>query len=204
MQQNLCKTLSKTENTKTYPISRQPFPRQVFMLSTHYPLSDWLRRSILRHQNENHPKFEMMDGFQAYYEPFPYGAFPRAPTSDEVRKCEALCRGEIKKRYLWPTHGQMRFRQVHRSLIKSENHHCFYYNGNDPYLQFGPIKAEILSDEPKIVQFYDIISDTEIEKIKSLSRKMLQPSQLRDDLDDAHQIRQVYNSISDLPSRPVY
>ena len=46
-------------------------------------------------------KFETMDGFQAYYEPFPYGAFPRAPTSDEVRKCEALCRGEVKLRYLW-------------------------------------------------------------------------------------------------------
>ena len=45
-------------------------------------------------------KFEMMEGFQAYYEPFPYGAFPRAPTSDDVRKCEALCRGEIKLRYL--------------------------------------------------------------------------------------------------------
>ena len=45
-------------------------------------------------------KFETMEGFQAYYEPFPYGAFPRAPTSDDVRKCEALCRGEIKLRYL--------------------------------------------------------------------------------------------------------
>ena len=45
-------------------------------------------------------KFETMEGFQAYYEPFPYGAFPRAPTSDEVRKCEALCRDEIKLRYL--------------------------------------------------------------------------------------------------------
>ena len=46
-----------------------------------------------------------------------------------------------------------------------------------------------MSDEPKIVQFYEIISDNEIEKIKSLSRKMLRPSTLRDDLDDAHQIR---------------
>ena len=75
--------------------------------------------------------------------------------------------------------------------MKPENQHCFYFNGSDPYLQFGPIKAEILSDEPRIVQFYDIISDNEIEKIKSLSRKMLRPSQLRDDLDDAHQIRLV-------------
>ena len=102
-----------------------------------------------------------------------------------------------------PTDGQMSVRSVRRSLIKPENHHCFYYNGNDPYLQYGPIKAEILSDEPRIVQFYDIISDTEIEKIKSLSRKILQPSQLRDDLDDAHQIRQVYNSICDWLPRPV-
>ena len=75
--------------------------------------------------------------------------------------------------------------------MKTENHHCFYYDGKDPFLQIGPVKAEILSDEPRIVQFYEIISDTEIEKIKSLSRKMLQPSQLRDDLDDAHQIRLV-------------
>ena len=44
-------------------------------------------------------KFETMEGFQAYYEPFPYGAFPRAPTTDEVRRCEALCRDEIKLRY---------------------------------------------------------------------------------------------------------
>ena len=74
-------------------------------------------------------------------------------------------------------------------MIKPDNYQCFYYDGNDPFLQFGPIKAEILSDAPRIVQFYDIISDTEIERIKTLSRKMLQPSQLRDDLDDAHQIR---------------
>ena len=59
-----------------------------------------------QHQKENFSKFETMEGFQAYYEPFPYGAFPRAPTSDEVRKCEALCRGEIKKGYLWTIHHQ--------------------------------------------------------------------------------------------------
>ena len=63
-------------------------------------LSFLLADGDLQHQKENLSKFETMEGFQAYYEPFPYGAFPRAPTSDEVRKCEALCRGEIKRRYL--------------------------------------------------------------------------------------------------------
>ena len=88
-----------------------------------------------------------------------------------------------------PVHHRCSTIEVQRSLIKPDNYQCFYYDGNDPFLQIGPIKAEILSDEPRIVQFYDIISDSEIEMIKTLSRKMLQPSQLRDDLDDAHQIR---------------
>ena len=75
--------------------------KEGFQIDSKMKVFDWLMTLNFKHQKENFSKFETMEGFQAYYEPFPYGAFPRAPTSDEVRKCEALCRGEIKKRYLW-------------------------------------------------------------------------------------------------------
>ena len=53
--------------------------------------------------------------------------------------------------------------------IPMESFHCYWHTNNDPFLIFGPIKAEILSISPKIVRFHEVYSDKEIEKLKEIS-----------------------------------
>lgn len=46
---------------------------------------------------------------------------------------------------------------------------CKYVTNNKPFLLIAPFKVEELSIEPKILRFYDVMSDAEIEKLKELT-----------------------------------
>ena len=53
--------------------------------------------------------------------------------------------------------------------IEMTPHYCYLHSNNDPFLIFGPVKAEVLSISPKIVRFLEVYSDKEIEKLKEIS-----------------------------------
>ncbi|KAJ7987635.1 hypothetical protein DPEC_G00328530 [Dallia pectoralis] len=76
----------------------------------------------------------------------------------ERRKYEQLCRGEGIK--MTPRRQSRLF--------------CRYYdnNGHPAYL-LGPVKQEDEWDRPRIVRFHDILSDSEIEKVKELAKPRL-------------------------------
>ncbi|CAF4756549.1 unnamed protein product [Rotaria socialis] len=67
--------------------------------------------------------------------------------------CKALCR-------------QNRAKLSHKHQAKL---FCRYRHNNHPYLILRPVKEEQLFDEPTILLFHDVVSDTDIEKIKVLA-----------------------------------
>uniref|UniRef100_H2YXY5 procollagen-proline 4-dioxygenase n=1 Tax=Ciona savignyi TaxID=51511 RepID=H2YXY5_CIOSA len=49
--------------------------------------------------------------------------------------------------------------------------HCYLHTNNgNPWLMFNPVKVEELWDSPHIVQFYDVITSAEVDKIKKLAK----------------------------------
>ncbi|NXF16522.1 P4HA2 hydroxylase, partial [Rhodinocichla rosea] len=78
---------------------------------------------------------------------------------------EALCRGEGVK--MTPRRQKRLF--------------CRYHDGNrNPHLLIAPFKEEDEWDSPRIVRYYDVMSDEEIEKIKQLAKPRLARATVRD------------------------
>ena len=46
---------------------------------------------------------------------------------------------------------------------------CYYSHGNNPYLTYAPFKSEVVFLSPKIVIYYEVLSDDEINTIKTLA-----------------------------------
>lgn len=46
---------------------------------------------------------------------------------------------------------------------------CRYRHNNNPYLILRPVKEEQILDEPALFLFHDVISDNDIDEIKSLA-----------------------------------
>lgn len=55
---------------------------------------------------------------------------------------------------------------------------CYYENQRHPYLHIAPVKTEVLSESPLVVQFYDLLSNSTIEKIKDDSLHKLALSEV--------------------------
>ncbi|CAF3520069.1 unnamed protein product [Rotaria socialis] len=64
---------------------------------------------------------------------------------------------------------------------------CRYRHNNHPYLILQPVKEEQLLHQPAILFYHDIISDSDIEKIKSLALPKLQRAVVRDFTTDTFQ-----------------
>ncbi|XP_051969032.1 prolyl 4-hydroxylase subunit alpha-1a isoform X1 [Xyrauchen texanus] len=76
----------------------------------------------------------------------------------EKRKYEQLCRGE----------GLRMSPRRQRRLF------CRYYNNNrHPFYMLGPVKQEDEWDRPRIVRYYNVITEKEMEKIKELAKPRL-------------------------------
>ncbi|XP_051530453.1 prolyl 4-hydroxylase subunit alpha-1a isoform X1 [Myxocyprinus asiaticus] len=76
----------------------------------------------------------------------------------EKRKYEQLCRGE----------GLRMSPRRQRRLF------CRYYNNNrHPFYMLGPVKQEDEWDRPRIVRYYNIITEKEMEKVKELAKPRL-------------------------------
>ncbi|CAF4922620.1 unnamed protein product, partial [Rotaria socialis] len=62
-------------------------------------------------------------------------------------------------------------RQQHAQLskIRQATLFCRYRHNNHPYLIFRPVKEEKVLDEPAVFLFHDVVSDSDIEKIKALA-----------------------------------
>lgn len=55
---------------------------------------------------------------------------------------------------------------------------CYYEHKQHPYLRIAPVKTEVLSKSPPILQFYEILSNRTIERIKDLSLQKLVLSEI--------------------------
>ena len=78
----------------------------------------------------------------------------------ETLHYEALCREEVKQPELY----------------------CFYHTGSqdDYWLLLGPVRTEVLNENPRIVRFYEVMHDWEIEHIRSISQNVMERSQVLD------------------------
>ncbi|CAF4135447.1 unnamed protein product, partial [Rotaria magnacalcarata] len=72
-------------------------------------------------------------------------------------------------------------RQQHAQLSKKRQAtlFCRYRHNNHPYLIFRPVKEEKVLDEPAVFLFHDVVSDSDIEKIKALAVPRLQRALVR-------------------------
>ncbi len=71
---------------------------------------------------------------------------------EEHAKYQKLCRGEKLI-----------------SMKRESELRCRYYEGHHPYLKIAPYKEEEVHLDPRIVIYYDVLSDSEIETVKTLS-----------------------------------
>lgn len=78
---------------------------------------------------------------------------PQALTSIERTKYEMLCRKEIEL-----------------SISISSKLKCRYVNKGRPYLLIAPLKEEEAFLDPRIVLYRQVISDAEIDTIKTLAK----------------------------------
>ena len=78
----------------------------------------------------------------------------------ETLHYEALCREEVKQPELY----------------------CYYHTGSqdDYWLRLGPVRTEVLNENPRIVRFYEVIHDWEIKHIRSISQNVMERSQVLD------------------------
>ena len=69
-------------------------------------------------------------------------------------------------------------RSLYKRLCRGENFlsdeykaklSCRYYHGKHPFLKLGPVKEELMHLKPRIVVYHDVVSDSEIETIKSMA-----------------------------------
>ncbi|CAF3797737.1 unnamed protein product [Rotaria magnacalcarata] len=72
-------------------------------------------------------------------------------------------------------------RQQHAQLSKKRQAtlFCRYRHNNHPYLILIPVKEEKVLDEPAVFLFHDVVSDSDIEKIKALAVPRLQRALVR-------------------------
>ena len=57
---------------------------------------------------------------------------------------------------------------------------CRYSSGRHPYLTIGPVKEEEIFLDPRIVIFHDLVSDTELETVRSLAAPSLERAAVLD------------------------
>ena len=76
----------------------------------------------------------------------------------EILHYEALCRYEVKQPDLY----------------------CYYHVGNDDYwLLLGPVKTEVLNENPRILRFYEVMHNWEIEYIRRISHNVMERSEVQ-------------------------
>ncbi|CAH1794564.1 unnamed protein product [Owenia fusiformis] len=77
---------------------------------------------------------------------------------------------------------------VYEKLCRGEDTHeipsphtlaCSYNDNNSPFLKLQPIKQEVVFHDPRIVILHDVMSDSEIEVIKTLAAPRLQRATAR-------------------------
>lgn len=56
---------------------------------------------------------------------------------------------------------------------EQKNLRCWYETKRTPYLTISPVKSELLSEHPVIVQYYDVLNSQWIEKIKASAARYL-------------------------------
>ncbi|MGH0181029.1 UNVERIFIED_CONTAM: hypothetical protein FKN15_005635 [Acipenser sinensis] len=116
-----------------------------------------LGKEMRESNTEQPPVTEAPIEFRTYERPVGY-----LPDRDIY---EALCRGE----------------GVKMTTERQKKLFCRYHNGNrNPRLLLAPMKEEDEWDSPRIVRYLDALSDTEIERIKEISKPQLARATVRD------------------------
>ncbi|CAF4897299.1 unnamed protein product [Rotaria socialis] len=85
---------------------------------------------------------------------------------------------------------ELEVRQIYEKLCRQEqaqlSHErqatlfCRYRHNNHPYLLLRPVKEEQVLDEPAVFLFHDVVSDSDIEKVKALAIPRLKRALVRD------------------------
>ncbi|XP_037133239.1 prolyl 4-hydroxylase subunit alpha-1-like [Syngnathus acus] len=98
------------------------------------------------------------------------------PTSYNASTYKRLCRGD----------------NVELTALKQSRLFCRYYdNQRHPNLLLAPAKEEELWDFPRVVRYYDIASDDDMERIKEMARPTLSRSQVRNNANNSNQASRV-------------
>ncbi|KAH8232437.1 hypothetical protein KR032_006570 [Drosophila birchii] len=74
--------------------------------------------------------------------------------------------------------------------------YCLWNTETHPFLRLAPIKTEILSIDPQVVLFHDIVSEAERTFLQSFSKKELEPSLVLDVAEDTREPGQFRTSKS--------
>ena len=83
------------------------------------------------------------------------------------------------------------YKQVYERLCREKTEYpkdissqltCFYWHGKDKntFITWAPVRSEMLYPEPLIIQFYDIISETESTVLQNLATSRLKQATIRD------------------------
>ncbi|XP_049615842.1 prolyl 4-hydroxylase subunit alpha-1 isoform X2 [Syngnathus scovelli] len=98
------------------------------------------------------------------------------PTSYNASTYKRLCRGD----------------NVELTALKQSRLFCRYYdNQRHPNLVLAPAKEEDLWDLPRVVRYYDIASDDDMERIKEMARPTLSRSKVRNNANNSNQASRV-------------
>lgn len=65
-----------------------------------------------------------------------------------------------------------------RPLEMENNLKCYYENTKHPFLYINPVKVEILSEDPVIYQFYEVLGNKTIELLKEQNRHLVKLSEV--------------------------
>ncbi|KAF2882686.1 hypothetical protein ILUMI_23488 [Ignelater luminosus] len=91
----------------------------------------------------------------------------RIKEMDEIfRKNNSLVNHEDRETELFGEHCRKDMTPPIEILSKLK---CKYVTNNKPYLLIAPFKVEEISMKPRILRFYNVMSDSEIEKLKELA-----------------------------------
>uniref|UniRef100_A0A1I8NZV9 procollagen-proline 4-dioxygenase n=1 Tax=Stomoxys calcitrans TaxID=35570 RepID=A0A1I8NZV9_STOCA len=112
----------------------------------------------------------------------------KSKTSTITQLYEQVCRGELQQ-----------------SPEEKRNLHCSYTNKNLAFYLLGPLKMELLSADPFVALYYDVIYNSENEKIIATAKKSLKRSLIGDeDESTTDEIRISKNAWLDFNEHPEF
>ncbi|CAL8085038.1 unnamed protein product [Orchesella dallaii] len=136
----------------------------------------------IREHNKAFWSESLLNGLDVYIQP----TFEGEPKMNRTRtrKNVFFNQESEKDRMLWASarYWGLCSGAKYQTPEEQTNLKCYFNSKSHPYLYISPVKTEVLSENPLILQFYDVLSNDSIEKIKSTAVPRLELSQVVGDL----------------------